>query len=177
MPSRRNAHNNEETRYLREAREARETRYTSHEEEEVSSGENIVLQCIISGVLLVAVLAISLIDAGPMATLREAVQQTLTGAHTVDELVIDVRNLGEDLLGWGAMVDAPANAGGQLPTIAELDTNEVPPMPATPPPDTPSYEFIEQTPIVAEYYVPLTAAYEALNPQIPGPSVVPGLWE
>jgi len=126
--------------------------------ETVTSGETIIMQCIISGIILVAVLLIGLLDTAPTATLRGGIREALTGATTVNELTTDIRIFGEEWLGWES--SAP-----HIPII---------PLPEAVTPDIPAISItIEETVDPP----PLTAYDEVLNPQIPGPSATPGLWD
>jgi hypothetical protein len=72
----------------------------------------------------------------------------------------------EEFLGWGA---TPQDS-------SPLPTYYPPEMPVAP--VTPEAEVLEvfEPPILIQNY-PLTAIDESLNPQIPGPSAVPGLWD
>ena len=126
----------------------------------ITQAETIILQCIISGIILVAVLLIGLVDAAPTATFREAIRTTMTGANTISELTADIRNFGEEFLGWensAPMVEFP-----------------IIPLPETPFPtmQVPQHQYHQPQPDQ-----PLTAYDEPLNPQIPGPSATPGLWD
>jgi hypothetical protein len=121
------------------------------ENQDPNTAETLILQCIISGVLIVAVLLISMLNIAPTAAMRESLRQMLTGAETPRELIADVRYFGEEFLGWG-------------PTPHELPAELLPLYT----PEAHEYQ---------EYTTPLTADYEPLNPQIPGPSAVPGLWD
>ena len=127
------------------------TTYRSHQKqpEAITPAETIILQSIISGIILVAVLLVGLVDSAPTMTLREGIRQTLVGANTINELTTDVRNFGETFLGW------------ESTTTVEFPIILLPEMPF------PTMQ-IEQ---------PLTANEEPLNPQIPGPSATPGLWD
>ena len=78
------------------------------------------------------------------------------------ELVTDVRYFSEEWLGWNAAeTHTPQN---YIPQIQE--PTEIIPLPPAVIPEA-----------AAEYLPPLTAYDEPSNPQIPGPSAVPGLWD
>ena len=132
--------------------------YNHHNNETITKGETIIMQCIVSGVILVAVLLIGLLDTAPTATLRNGIRDALTGATTVNELTTDIRIFGEEWLGWEAVTPAP-----YIPIIP-----------------LPEATYIPATPITIEEMLelpPLTAYDEVSNPQIPGPSATPGLWD
>jgi murein DD-endopeptidase MepM/ murein hydrolase activator NlpD len=61
------------------------------ENDEPSMGETIILQCIVSGALLVLVLLISLLNVAPTAFLRDGLRESLSGAETAHELFYEVR--------------------------------------------------------------------------------------
>ena len=131
----------------------------NHENETITTGETIITQCIISGILLVVILLIGLIDFEPATTLRGGLVGVLAGATTVGELTADVRHFGEEWLGW------------------ENAVPENPEIPLIPLPSAYSYEHENIIPAILIPTIPLTADDEPLNPQIPGPSAVPGLWD
>ena len=64
------------------------SRHGHHTSQEttVTSGETIIVQCIISGILLVAVLLIGLLDIAPTTILRDGINDILNGPTTVAEL-------------------------------------------------------------------------------------------
>jgi len=74
-------------------------------EEAITLGESLILQCIICGIVLIVVLIVNMTDIAPAVTLRSGISQALSGAHTLDELVIDVRQFGADWLGWEPVED------------------------------------------------------------------------
>jgi len=115
----------------------------------ITTGETIVVQFIISGVLMLAVLLICLVDVAPMVTLRGGLRQVLAGATTVDEIITDMRQLGLFLQ------EPPAEEQQPLP-LQHIYTPQL-----QPPPTTPLTAYEE----------------EASNPQSPGSSATPGLWE
>jgi len=128
----------------------------------------VIVQCIISGIILVVVLMISLVDIEPASALRDGLRETLAGASNVEELMTDIRAFGEEWLNW-APSETPEYPAEQYQfTPTQYDTGyEIyqPPGILLPPATSP------------EYYFPLTAEPESSNPQNPGPSVVPGLWD
>jgi len=131
------------------------TRYGRNERQEpdgvVTPGETVIMQCIVCGVLIVAVLIITMVDIAQ--PLREGLRQALAGAYTVDELVTGVRNFGDEFI-------VPTFAPDEAPT-----TFEFPPIPLIPNATSP------------EYYYPLTSVPELSKPQSPGTSAAPGLWD
>jgi len=134
--------------------------YHTQQSESVTPGDTLIMQCIISGILLVVVLLIGLVDATPTVTLRDGLREVMTGANTIDELTTDIRHFGETWLGWETQTSSP---------VVDI--------PIIPLPEPTMLEI----PLLTEYppsIPPLTAYDEVLsNPQIPGPSVVPGLWD
>jgi len=76
-----------------------------NQEESITLGETLILQCIICGIVLVVVLVASMTDIAPAVALRGGISQALSGAHTLDELVTDVRQFGTDWLGWTPVDD------------------------------------------------------------------------
>jgi murein DD-endopeptidase MepM/ murein hydrolase activator NlpD len=94
----------------------------NNENEGVSVGETIILQCIVSAVLLVVVLVVSMFNIEPMQFLRGGLQQALSGAASVDELIEEVRFLGEDLLGWGPGPEPEAETEVPQETITPQTT-------------------------------------------------------
>ena len=145
-------------RIMPSRRDGTRNNYAQHDQNEITPGETVIMQCIISGILMVAVLIICLVEIAPATSLREGLRQALSGANTVEELLADVRNFGEEWLDWTAQ---PAPVLTEFPTSYYYENPPVLLPPATSP----------------EYYYPLTAAPESSNPQSPGPSVVPGLWD
>ena len=136
--------------------------YPVHQVDEVTPGDTVILQCIVSGILLVAVLLVSLADIAPANVLREGVRYALVGANTIEELTTDLRHFSEEWLGWDFS-----------PNQVYLDLTPLPE--AMLPTHTISPEITEYPPT---YQNPLTANDETVsNPQIPAPSVVPGLWD
>ena len=83
-------------------RDNTDTGYKPHTEDasDISRIEGLILQCIISGIILVFVLIASTLDIAPTIALRDGLQQLLTGAETLDELVAEARQLGTDWFGW-----------------------------------------------------------------------------
>jgi len=124
--------------------------------EEPTAVENILLQCIVSGVLVVAVLLISISNIAPATALRETLRQTLSGAETPRELFAEVIFFGGELLGGGT---EPLQVAAPVLPAQDVTANE-----------QAQYEPIPYEPTP-------TAEYELLNPQIPGPLAVPELWD
>jgi len=114
-----------------------------------------------------------MINIAPVAALRNGLRQTLEGPGTVNELVHEVQHFGREWLGLGPSPD-------ELPTIpANSDALQSPEnvSPGNTLYTTETYRYPNLPPATSpEYYFPLTAD-EPSNPQIPGPSVVPGLWD
>ncbi|MCL2372180.1 MAG: hypothetical protein FWC78_02115 [Defluviitaleaceae bacterium] len=118
----------------------------------VSGGETVIVQCIFSAVLLVFVLLVGLVDLPPAAALRNGINEVLVGANTPGELASELRRLTGQL------------PGGQPQPLLQPDADIF-----VPPTQAPVFQF-EIAPAV-------TAYEEASNPQIPGPSPVPELWD
>jgi len=123
----------------------------SHKNEKITTRETILVQAIISGLLLTVVLLICLVDIAPMVTLQDGLRQVLSGPTTMQELSSEIEQF----------------RTGQLTHIIE-------PAEEMPPPST-----IPVLPVGwSETSLPYrTATEEPINPQSPGPSVVPGLWD
>jgi len=96
-------------------------------------------------------------NTAPTSALREALQNALSGAETAGELITEVRFFREEYFGWGP---SPETEPESFP-ISQ--------------PSFPT-ENLSQPEIFIEQPLP-TAADEVLNPQIPGPLVVPELWD
>jgi len=138
----------------------------------ISRGEALIMQCIISAVIFVVVLAASFLDIAPAVTARDGIRQILSGAETLDELVQDVRQLGAEWFGWDApavpvepeIIDYPAPVHelyeGWFHDI-EQTTHTTPEDPDT---DTGPIEEDRQ-------------ADETSNHTVPEPPVTPGLWD
>jgi len=137
----------------------------SQQTEAITSGETLIMQCIVSGILLVVVLLVGLVDIAPTMTLRGGIREVLTGANTIGELAADVREFGEEWLGWEIHMQTSAPVA-DIPII---------PLPEVVIPENFAFPAL----IEEQLYIsnPLTAYDEALNPQIPGPSATPGLWD
>lgn len=116
--------------------------------------ESVILQCAVSGILLIFVLLLGLSNIDSAANLRNSLRGALSGAETPGELWADIRNFGGELLGT---------------------------------PETPQDYYLEEVffhaPIFSDPLPPpdpltLTVDYVSpSNPQIPGPSATPGLWD
>jgi hypothetical protein len=116
--------------------------------EEPTAIENIIMQSIVSGILMLFVLAASLTNFAPAAELREGLRNMLAGAETPAELLAEVRHL------------SGLEFSSEVSQIF---------------PDFPEFPAFPEVPVTPEQ--PPTAEAEPSNPQIPGPLVVPGLWE
>ena len=131
---------------------------SSNDGDGISYAETLIMQCIISGIIMVLVLVSGMTDIAPAVAVRNGIRQVLTGAETLDELIADVRQFGTDWLGWDPVEDAAPPADFLFPAW------DYPYEPATP---TVNYENIYDTP----------EADEASNPTVPEPLVTPGLWD
>jgi len=122
-----------------------------------------LVQFIISGILMAAVLLICFADIGRLVSLQGGLRQALAGATTVEELTEEVRHFGRE---WLNIEPEPATELLDLPMF-----------------DFPEFTFEPQgdpSAVYEEYFnpQPQPMAYEQyLNPQIPGPLVSPGLWD
>jgi hypothetical protein len=139
--------------YIREPR----ARFGESENEEPTTVETTIMQSIVSGIIIIFVLLVCLINIKPTAALRDGLRQMLSGAETAGELVAAVQNL---------------NAGNIENFVEEFSYEPLPPIPPTENSsnNTSSYELFDLN-------IPLTAEGEILNPQIPVPLAVPELWD
>ena len=140
-------------------------------DETISYGENLILQCIISAVILVVVLVAGMTDIAPSAAIRDGISQVLSGPETFHELVVDVRSFGAEWLGWedAATVEPLTDIAAPAYDYYELDS-------------TPGFDDYPDTDLssdIDEYsnYYENYPADEASNPAVPEPSVTPGLWD
>ena len=135
-----------------------------HDDEKISFGENMIVQFIISGILMAAVLLICLVDIGPMMSLRSGLRQVFAGATTVEAFSAEVRHFGREWLNLEPepateLLDLPIFS---IPEFSPIDSQDNPPA------------------VYEEFFNPQPAptAYEQYpNPQIPGLLVSPGLWD
>ena len=121
------------------------------EQTNITIGETLIVQSIVSGLLLAIVLVICLIDIGPLVSAREGLHRVLDGATTVEEFTEDLRQFSQNWLNVEIQEET------QMPEI--LDTQAI------------------DIPEVLEDNIPLTADETPLNPHTPGPLVSPGLWD
>jgi murein DD-endopeptidase MepM/ murein hydrolase activator NlpD len=93
--------------------------------EEPTAAENVIMQCIVCGILIVAVLLISMMDSAPTAALRYGLRQVLSGAETVSELITEVRYHGGEFIGWGPTETEPPSFPQEIfpqETLPQLET-------------------------------------------------------
>ena len=132
--------------------------------EKISFRETMIVQLIISGVLMAAVLLICLVDIGPLASLRGGLRQVLAGAITVEAFTTEVRHFGRE---WLNLEPEPAAELLDLPIFSIPEFSPI--------------DSQDSSPAVYEEFFdlqPAPTAYEQYpNPQIPGPLVIPGLWD
>lgn len=132
----------------------------------ITRGEAIIMQCIIATVIFVIVLVASFTNITPAIAIRNGVQQVLSGAETLDELMLDIRRLGSEWFGWDAP-DQPVLEDNFIPTenFREDWHNDIEqtvyPIPEE---EDPEPEEDRQ-------------ADEASNHTVPESSVTPGLWD
>ena len=142
--------------------------FKHRQENKTTIGETIIVQAIISGLLLAVVLVICLVDIAPLVSLRGRLGQALNGATTVEEFAADINHFRENWLG-----------AAQTPQYEQPE--HIPQFEYTPQPEQmPQLEHPQFEPYVQpepEEPIPLTAQEEPINPQIPGPSMGPGLWD
>ncbi|MCL2203940.1 MAG: hypothetical protein FWB88_08375 [Defluviitaleaceae bacterium] len=74
------------------------TQQAEHEGEPGALGETLILQGIVSGVVLVAVMLISIVSFAPAVPVQDAVRQALSGPATAGELVSSAREFGAEVL-------------------------------------------------------------------------------
>jgi len=113
----------------------------------------------ISGLLLAVVLVICLVDIAPLVSLRGRLGQVLDGATTAEEFAADMRRFRQ------VWLETPQDV--YIPHVEQFE----PPTPPAPP------EQEESPPFIYIPNIPLTAQEEPINPQNPGPSMGPGLWD
>lgn len=143
-----------------------------NENDEPTTGETMILQCIVSGILVVFVLLVSLINIPPANALRDGLRQTLSGAETPRELLYEARHFGEEFL-WGP---SPETEPESFPEYhPALDIYFDYPYEVFPFDSQPFTEIIPLPPLEPQQY-PATAD-EVPNPQFPVPSGVPELWD
>jgi len=134
-----------------------------NEEKNLSTGENIIVQCIASGVIIILVLLISLVDIPPAIAIQNGIRFALTGANTPTELIYNVQEFRENWINWEGIQFTP-----------------VPGYPAVEPPFYPNPIYPNAQPnldyLDIEYYN-MTTEGEDSNPQIPESSVVLELWD
>ena len=149
--------------------------YDHHENENaISPGETLIMQCIICGIIMVFVLIAGLTDIAPAVAIRGGISQVLTGAETLDELMTDVRRFGAEWFGWEPVEDDAAP--GQYYAPAEyFDPPATNFESAILPTD---YEYITDREYIDEYINETPAADQQVsNPAVPEPPVTPGLWD
>jgi len=117
---------------------------------------------------MLVVLMICVVDIAPLVSMRDGLRQVLSGATNVEEFVEDVRRFNQDWL------------TGNTPAAEEY--HPALSIPANPPILDPAPEgslHIQPEPIFIPHIHQnsLTAEDAPSNPQIPGPSTVPGLWD
>ncbi|MCL2499419.1 MAG: hypothetical protein FWE90_03675 [Defluviitaleaceae bacterium] len=71
-----------------------------YEEESGALGETLILQGIISGIVLVAVMLVSIITFAPVTPIQNALREALSGPITVGEMADDARQFGIETLGF-----------------------------------------------------------------------------
>ena len=137
-------------------------------DETISRGEALIFQCIICGIIMVFVLIAGMTEITPAVRLREGMRQVLSGAHTLDELVMEVRQFGHQWLDW-----APPPQTMSSPSEIFIPEDAIP---------APAYN-LEQTafPPGSENtyteHLPPAADEQASNLTVPEPPVTPGLWD
>ena len=142
----------------------------SIKDESISHGETLIMQCIICGIIMVLVLIARMTDIAPAASIRGGINQVLSGAETLDELITDVRQFGSDWLGWEWQ---PAE------TVTTPDEFYIPQIDFTD--ELPSYNLehtaLPSTDYTGTYteYLPPAADDQVSNPTVPEPTVTPGL--
>ena len=133
----------------------------------ISHSETLIMQCIICGIIMVFVLLASMTDIAPAAALRRGINQVLTGAETLDELITDVRRFGSDWLGWEPVEETatpeeyypPAEYRPSEPPATNFESAVLP---------TADYDYINEN---------TAADKQVSNPAVPEPPVTPGLWD
>jgi len=109
---------------------------------------------------------------GPAVTIRSGLEQVLTGAENLDELMMDVRQFGAEWFGWDAPEDTYTYEELNLPAFEEYPLLEIEGLDASII-VTPTYDEYPETYEQDESHP--AADYEASNPSVPEPTVTPGL--
>jgi len=136
--------------------------HSENSEDSMSRGETLIIQCIISGIIMVFVLVATMTNIPPAAVAKEGISQVLSGAETLDELIVEVRNFGAEWFGW----EEPAVEPTLDFTIPTHDFNDYADIEHT------GHEFYDDT---EPEYIEETPADEASNQTVPEPAVTPGL--
>jgi len=105
---------------------------------------------------MAVVLVICLVDIAPLVSLRGRLGQVLDGATTVEEFAADIRQFRDNWL--------------DTPQVEQIEPTEQIEQPEPEEPPAPP-------PMLYSPTIPLTVQEEPINPQIPGPSMGPGLWD
>lgn len=181
----------------RETYSHRTSRYTPHsppDDRAVTRGETLLAQTIISGILMLVVLMICVVDIAPLVSMRAGLRQVLAGATNVEEVVADVRRFNQDWLAGDTEEYQPAlsipvnppildrpppNSNSPLSNPQFSPDSNSPLLNPQPSPESNLPLHIQSEPTFHIYQEdhPLTAEEAPSNPQIPGPSTVPGLWD
>jgi len=143
----------------------------SESEKTLTAGENIIVQCIVSGVIIILVLLISLVDIPPTTAIQRGIRFALTGANTPTELIYNIQEFRENWINWEGIQITP-----------------VPGYPALEPPLYPYPIYPNAQPNInhsnnlgnsnnIEDYNMTAEGEESINPQIPEPSIVLELWD
>jgi len=131
--------------------------------EKITLGETMVVQLVLSGILIMAVFLICLVDIGPLTSLRGGLRQVLAGATTVEAFTAEVRHFSQE---WRSPETEPINT-------LDLPVFFIPELSLIYPYDNPFAEYEE----FFDLQLPSSAYNEHSNPQIPGPLMSPGLWD
>ena len=146
-------------------------------DQRVSHGEALILQCIICGIIMVFVLVAGMVDIAPAAQLRDGMRHVLSGAETLDELVLEVRRFGHEWLDWAPPPETVATPEEFY--LPEIDN----PYPAYNLEQTifPYGEPLSDNPYpygsTNTEILPPAADQQVSNPTVPEPPVTPGLWD
>ncbi|MCL1863850.1 MAG: M23 family metallopeptidase [Defluviitaleaceae bacterium] len=123
------------------------------ENEEPTAAETLVVQSIVCGVLVVCILLIGMTNLAPAATIRENLQQLLTGAETPQQLLNEALLFSEEFFGndidtdWEILLPPP-----QEPVAEPVQIDPILPLP----PLTEAVTPIHHSPTIQTWLTPVS---------------------
>jgi len=135
-----------------------------NENEPSKMSETLIMQFMVSGLLAAVVLLICLINIAPLNAARDGLRQVLQGAATVEEFTAELRHLHQT---WIVRDNAPPVEIETLPTYQPVIRPQDPQL------ELP--DFSDTIPLTINETT--TAEDQPLKPQIPVPTMTPGLWD